>query len=151
MSKYFEDLEPGQHYRHAVTRTVTEVDNLMFTVLSHNDQPLHLDEEFGKKTMFGSRVCNSLFTLAFVNGATVSDLTLGTTLGNLGYEEVRFPKPVRIGDTLRSESKILSKRESKKYPEAGIVMFEHVGFNQRDEIVVTAKRAGLMMKRPRET
>ena len=141
MSKYYEDLEPGQHYKHAVTRTVTEVDNLMFTVLSHNDQPLHLDEEFGKKTMYGSRICNSLFTLAFVNGATVSDLTLGTTLGNLGYEEVRFP--------LRSESKILSKRESKKYPDAGIVMFEHVGFNQHDKIVVTAKRTGLMMKRPK--
>ena len=104
MSKYYDDLEPGQLYKHAVTRTVTEVDNLMFTVLSHNDQPLHLDEEFGKKTMYGSRICNSLFTLAFVNGATVSDLTLGTTLGNLGYEDVRFPNPVRIGDTLRSET-----------------------------------------------
>ncbi len=148
MSKYFEELEPGQHYVHAVTRTVTEVDNLMFTVLSHNDQPLHLDEEFGKTTMYGGRVCNSLFTMAFVNGATVSDLTLGTTLGNLGYEEVRFPNPVRIGDTLRSESKILSKRESKKYPHAGIVIFEHIGYNQRNEIVVIMKRAGLMMKRP---
>ena len=150
MSKYFEELEPGQHYTHAVTRTVTEVDNLMFTVLSHNDQPLHLDEEFGKTTMYGGRVCNSLFTMAFVNGATVSDLTLGTTLGNLGYEEVRFPNPVRIGDTLRSESKIISKRESKKYPNAGIVIFEHIGYNQRNEIVVTMKRAGLMMKRPEQ-
>lgn len=147
MSKYYDDLEPGQNYKHAVTRTVTEVDNLMFTVLSHNDQPLHLDEEFGKKTMYGTRVCNSLFTLAFVNGATVSDLTLGTTLGNLGYEEIRFPNPVRIGDTLRSETTILSKRESQKYPNAGIVLFEHVGYNQRDEVVVRAKRTGLMLKR----
>lgn len=147
MSRYYDDLEPGQHYKHAVTRTVTEVDNLMFTVLSHNDQPLHLDEEFGKKTMFGSRICNSLFTLAFVNGATVSDLTLGTTLGNLGYEEVRFPAPVRIGDTLRSETTIVSKRESAKHPNAGIVIFEHVGYNQRNEVVVRAKRAGLMLKR----
>ncbi len=150
MSKYFEELEPGQHYKHAVTRTVTEVDNLMFTALSHNDQPLHLDEEFGKTTMYGSRVCNSLFTMAFVNGATVSDLTLGTTLGNLGYEEVRFPNPVRIGDTLRSESKIISKRSSKKYPNAGIVIFEHIGYNQRNDIVVTMKRAGLMMKIPKQ-
>ena len=147
MSRYFEDLEPGQIYKHAVTRTVTEVDNLMFTVLSHNDQPLHLDEEFGKKTMWGSRICNSLFTLAFVNGVTVADLTLGTTLGNLGYEEVRFPNPVRIGDTLRSETTILSRRESAKHPNAGIVMFEHVGYNQRNEVVVRAKRAGLMMKK----
>jgi len=147
VSRYFEDLEPGQIYKHAVTRTVTEVDNLMFTVLSHNDQPLHLDEEFGKKTMWGSRICNSLFTLAFVNGVTVADLTLGTTLGNLGYEEVRFPNPVRIGDTLRSETTILSRRESAKHPNAGIVMFEHVGYNQRNEVVVRAKRAGLMMKK----
>lgn len=148
MSKYYDDLEPGQHYRHAVTRTVTEVDNLLFTALSHNDQPLHLDEEFGKTTMYGGRICNSLFTLAFVTGASVSDLTLGTTLGNLGFEDVRFPSPVRIGDTLRSETTILSKRESSKHPTAGIVMFEHVGYNQRNEVVVRTKRAGLMMKRP---
>jgi acyl dehydratase len=147
MSKYYEDFEPGQLYRHAVTRTVTEVDNLMFTVLSHNDQPLHLDEEFGKKTMWGGRIVNSLFTLALTNGVSVSDLTLGTTLGNLGYEEVRFPAPVRIGDTLRGETTILSKRESQKHPNAGIVMFEHVGYNQKNEVVCRAKRAGLMMKR----
>lgn len=151
MSKYFEDLEPGQVYRHQPHRTVTEVDNLMFTALTHNTQPLHLDEEFGKSTMWGGRICNSLWTLAFINGVTVSDLTLGTTLGNLGYEEIRFPNPVRIGDTLRSETTILSRRESEKYPDAGIVMFEHVGYNQRDEVVVRAKRAGLMMKRPAAT
>ena len=150
MPKYYEELEPGQVYNHAVTRTVTEVDNLMFTCLTHNDQPLHLDEEFSKKTMWGSRIVHSLWTLSFVNGVTVRDLTLGTTLGNLGYEEIRFPNPVRIGDTLRSETRILSKRESKKHPNAGIVIFEHVGFNQREEMVVTAKRAGLMMKKPTE-
>lgn len=148
MSKYFEDLVPGDHYQHQPHRTVTEVDNLLFTALTHNTQPLHLDEEFGKTTMWGGRICNSLWTLAFINGVTVSDLTLGTTLGNLGYEEIRFPNPVRIGDTLRSETTILSRRESEKYPDAGIVMFEHVGYNQRDEVVVRAKRAGLMMKRP---
>jgi acyl dehydratase len=147
MSKYYEDLEPGQVYKHAVTRTVTETDNLMFVCLSHNDQPLHLDEEFGKKTMYGSRIVASLYTLAFVNGCGVRDLTLGTTLGNLGYEDVRFPNPVRIGDTLRSETVILSKRESKKHPNAGVVMFEHVGYNQRNEVVVRAKRAGLQLKR----
>ena len=148
MSKYFEDLNPGDTYQHNPHRTVTEVDNLMFTALTHNTQPLHLDEEFGKTTMWGGRICNSLWTLAFINGVGVSDLTLGTTLGNLGYEEIRFPNPVRIGDTLRSETVILSRRESAKYPDAGIVMFEHVGYNQRNEVVVRAKRAGLMMKRP---
>lgn len=147
MGKYFEELEAGQTYRHVPHRTVTEVDNLMFTCLTHNTQPLHLDEEFGKKTMWGGRIVHSLWTLSFVNGVTVTDLTLGTTLGNLGYEEIRFPNPVRIGDTLRSETTILSKRESEKYPNAGIVMFEHVGYNQRDEVVVRAKRAGLMMKK----
>lgn len=145
--KYFEELEPGQVYRHAVTRTVTETDNLLFTVMTHNDQPLHLDEEFGKKSPYGSRVVNSLFTLALATGVPVGDLTLGTTLGNLGYEEVRFPNPVRIGDTLRIETRILSARESKSNPKAGIVMFEHVGYNQRDEVVVTAKRAALMLKK----
>jgi acyl dehydratase len=148
VGKYFEELEAGQVYKHVLHRTVTEVDNLMFTCLTHNDQPLHLDEEFSKNTMWGGRIVHSLWTLSFVNGVTVSDLTLGTTLGNLGYEEIRFPNPVRIGDTLRSETTILSKRESGKYPDAGIVMFEHVGYNQRDEVVVRAKRAGLMMKRP---
>lgn len=148
MSLYFEELEVGQHYRHAVTRTVTEVDNLLFTVLSHNDQPLHLDEDFGKKTIFGTRVVNSIFTLAFVGGASVSDLTLGTTVGNLGFESVRFPAPVRIGDTLRAETTVISKRESKSHANAGIVLFEHVGYNQRDEIVVTARRAALMLKKP---
>lgn len=148
MSKYYEDLEAGQVYRHALHRTVTDVDNLMFTCLTHNDQPLHLDEEFGKKTMWGGRIVHSLWTLSFVNGVTVSDLTLGTTLGNLGYEEIRFPNPVRIGDTIRSETTIVSKRESAKYPDAGIVMFQHDGYNQREELVVRAMRAGLMMKRP---
>ena len=147
MSRYYEDLIPGEVFRHAVTRTVTELDNLMFTCLTHNDQPLHLDEEFGKKTMYGSRIVASLYTLAFVNGVTVRDLTLGTTLGNLGYEEIRFPNPVRLGDTLRSETTILSRRESAKHPNAGIVMFEHRGYNQREEVVVIAKRAGLMLKR----
>lgn len=147
MSRYYEDLEPGMVFRHSVTRTVTEVDNLMYVALSHNPQPLHIDEEFGKKTMYGSRVVASLWTLAFVNGVSVPELTLGTTLGNLGYEEIRFPNPVRIGDTLRSESEILSRRDSKKYPNAGVVMFLHRGFNQREECVVTARRAGLMLKR----
>ena len=147
MSRYYEELIPGEVFRHAVTRTVTDLDNLMFTCLTHNTQPLHLDEEFGKSTMWGGRIVASLFTLALINGVSVSDLTLGTTLGNLGYEDIRFPNPVRLGDTLRSETTILSRRESEKHPNAGIVMFEHRGYNQREELVVIAKRAGLMLKR----
>lgn len=147
MSRYYEDLEVGQVYKHPVTRTVTEVDNLMYVTLSHNPQPLHIDEEFAKKTMHGTRVVASLWTLAFVNAQAVMPLTLGTTLGSLGYEEIRFPHPVKIGDTLRSETHVLSKRESAKYPNAGIVLFEHVGYNQRDEVVCRAKQVSLQIKK----
>lgn len=145
--KYFEELNIGDIYRHAITRTVTETDNLLFTTLTHNTQPLHLDEEFSKSTMHGGRIVNSLFTLSFVVGVSVSEMTLGTTLGNLGFEETVFPAPVRIGDTLRGETEVINKRESKKYPNAGIVWFEHRGYNQRDELVVRSRRVGLMLKK----
>lgn len=144
---YYEEFEVGAVFKHAVTRTVTEMDNLMFTTLTHNTQPLHLDVEFCKNTPFGTRIVNSVFTLGLIVGLPVTDLSLGTTLGNLGFEDVRFPSPVRIGDTLRSESRILAKRESTKWPNAGIVHFEHVGYNQRNEVVATIRRAGLMLKR----
>ncbi len=144
---YYEEFEVGAVFKHAVTRTVTEMDNLMFTTLTHNTQPLHLDVEFCKNTPFGTRIVNSVFTLGLIVGLPVTDLSLGTTLGNLGFEDARFPSPVRIGDTLRSESRILSKRESAKWPNAGIVHFEHVGYNQRNEAVATIRRAGLMLKR----
>ncbi|MGE0797541.1 MAG: MaoC family dehydratase [Lautropia sp.] len=145
---YYEDFVIDQVFKHPVTRTVTETDNLLFTALTHNTQPLHLDDEFSKNTPFGTRLVNSVFTLGLVVGLPVTELSLGTTLGNLGFEDVRFPAPVRIGDTLRSETRILSKRESAKWPGAGIVRFEHNGYNQRNELVATIKRAGLMMKRP---
>jgi len=144
---WYEEFQPGMVFRHAITRTVTEVDNLLFTVLGHNDQPLHLDHEFAKKSIHGSVAVNSLWTLNFIGGISVRDTTLGTTMGNLGYEEIRFPNPVRIGDTLRGETHIISKRESKKHPGAGVVMFKHFGYNQRDEIVVSAVRAGMMLKK----
>ncbi|MES2535647.1 MAG: MaoC family dehydratase [Pseudomonadota bacterium] len=144
---YYEELEVGAVFKHAVTRTVTEMDNLLFTTLTHNTQPLHLDVEFCKDTPFGTRIVNSVFTLGLIVGLPVTELSLGTTLGNLGFEDVRFPNPVRIGDTLRSESRILSKRESAKWPNAGIVHFEHIGYNQRNEVVATIRRAGLMLKR----
>jgi acyl dehydratase len=146
--RYFEELEEGAVFRHAVTRTIGEMDNTLFTCLTMNPQPLHLDEEFAKTTPYGTRVVNSMFTLALVMGVAVSDLTLGTTLGNLGLEKVVFPNPVRHGDTIRSETRILRKRLSASNPKAGIVWFEHSGYNQRDELVARAERAGLMMRTP---
>lgn len=144
--KYFEELIVGEVYEHSTTRTVTETDNLLFTTLTHNTQPLHLDEEFAKNTIFGERVVNSLFTLSFVVGISVSDLTLGTTQGNLGFDEIVFPAPVKIGDTLHGVTEIVNKRESKSRDNAGIVWFEHRGYNQLEELVVKVKRVGLMLK-----
>jgi len=145
--KYFEEFEPGAIVQHAMTRTVTETDNLLFTALTMNPQPLHLDEEFGKNSMYGQRIVNSVFTLGLVAGIHVADLTLGTTLGNLGFKDVKFPKPVFIGDTLRVESEVLDTRVSNSRPNAGIVELEHRALNQRDEVVCILRRAALMLRR----
>ncbi len=135
-------------FNHTLTRTVTEMDNILFCAMTHNPQPLHLDEEFSKGTMYGQRLVNSMFTLGLVIGVTVGDTTLGTTLGNLGLTDVRFVNPVFHGDTIRAVTKITDKRESKSRPTTGIVTYEHYGFNQRDEEVAFCLRTGLMMKRP---
>lgn len=148
---FFEDFEVGMVVRHATTRTVTETDNLLFTTLTMNPQPLHLDEEFASRSIYGTRIVNSVFTLGLVAGVHVADLTLGTTLGNLGFEEVKFPKPVLIGDTLRVESEVLATRESKSRPSSGIVTLEHRAYNQRDELVCSMKRAALMQRRSEVT
>ncbi len=145
---YFEEFEVGMEFNHPLTRTVTEMDNILFCAMTHNPQPLHLDEEFSKGTMYGQRLVNSMFTLGLVIGVTVGDTTLGTTLGNLGLTDVRFVNPVFHGDTIRAMTKITDKRESKSRPTTGIVTFEHYGFNQRDEEVAFCLRTGLMMKRP---
>ena len=142
---YFEEFEVGQVFEHQVGRTVTEMDNTLFSALTMNPQPLHLDAAFSEKTEFGQRLVNSLFTLGLVIGMTVGDTTLGTTIGNLGMTEVRFPKPVFHGDTIYARTTILSKRESKSRPNQGIVEFEHVGTNQRGEEVAYCKRTGLML------
>ncbi len=144
---FYEDFEVGKVIRHDATRTVTETDNLLITSLTMNAQPLHLDEEFGRASMFGSRIVNSIFTLGLVTGIPVAETTLGTTLGNLGFEEVTFPNPVRIGDTLRVETEVLDKRESKSRPETGIVRLEHRGLNQKGELVCRCRRAALMRRR----
>ena len=146
--KYYEDLEPGRVYRHAITRTVSETDNLLFSAFTYNPAWLHLDEEYSKSTIYGTRNVNSLFTLSLVCGVGVSDLTLGTTLGNLGFSEVKFTKPVLFGDTIHVETEIISRRESKSRPDAGLVEFEIRGYNQRDELVVSLRRTGLMAKCP---
>ena len=145
---YFEEFEVGMEFNHPLTRTVTEMDNILFCAMTHNPQPLHLDEEFSKGTMYGQRLVNSMFTLGLVIGVTVGDTTLGTTLGNLGLTDVRFINPVFHGDTIRAVTKITDKRESKSRPTTGIVTIEHYGFNQRDEELAICLRTGLMMKRP---
>ena len=146
--KYFEELAPGDVFRHQPGRTITEADNLFFSTMTMNPQPLHLDAEFAKGTEFGQRLVNSLFTLGVAIGLSVGDTTLGTTVGNLGFEEVRFPKPVFIGDTLYSETEVISTRESKSRPEWGIVIFEHRATNQRGEVVMTCRRAAMMNRKP---
>jgi acyl dehydratase len=144
---YFEEFEPGEVIEHSTRRTVTETDNVLFCALTLNLAPLHLDAEYSKGTIYGQRLVNSLFILGLVTGITVPDMTQGTTLGNLGFEEVKFPKPVFHGDTIRVRTEIVSKRESKSRNDSGIVSFRHYGINQRDEVVCDCRRAGLMLKR----
>jgi acyl dehydratase len=145
---YYEDFEIGQVFEHPIRRTVSEMDNTLFSALTHNPQPLHLDAEFAASTEFGQRLVNSLFTLGLMIGVSVGDTTLGTTIANLGMSDVRFPKPVFHGDTLHTITTVAEKRPSNSRPDAGIVTFEHRCFNQRDEEVAFCKRAGLMKKRP---
>lgn len=148
---YFDEAEINQKIAHGLTRTVTETDNLLFSTLTHNPQPLHLDEEYAKKTEFGQRVFNSMFTVAFACGVSVEDTTMGTLVVNLGFGEMKFPKPVFINDTLSVKTIIKDKRESKSRPNAGILTFEHQVWNQRDEMVCTVIRIALMKKRSAET
>jgi len=147
---YFEEFSVGQVFRHAIRRTVTEADNVFFTTLTMNPAAIHLDEEYCKAhTEFGTRIVNSAFTLGLVVGISVGDTTLGTTVGNLGWDEVRFPRPVFHGDTIRVESEVVEVRASKSRPDNGIVTFGHRGYNQRNEIVMTCKRSALMMRMPK--
>ena len=145
---YYEEFEIGQVFEHALTRTVTEMDNILFCAMTHNPQPLHLDAEFAKETEFGQRLVNSLFTLGLMIGVSVGDTTLGTTIANLGMTDVKFPKPVFHGDTLRSVTTVREKRESKSRPDAGIVVFEHRSINQRGEEVAFCVRSAFMKKKP---
>ncbi|MCV2449441.1 MULTISPECIES: MaoC family dehydratase [unclassified Paracoccus (in: a-proteobacteria)] len=146
--KYYEELEAGHVIRHDVRRTVTDWDNMQFSTMTMNPAAIHIDHEYCKTTEFGKPLVNSVFTLGLVVGLSVGDTTLGTTVGNLGWEEVKFPRPVFAGDTIRAETEVIAKRESKSRPTQGIVTFLHRGLNQRDEVVCECRRLALMMKRP---
>ena len=145
---YFEQFEVGQIFRHDIRRTVTETDNVLFSTMTHNPAAIHLDAEYAKTTEFGKPLMNSVFTLGLMVGISVGDTTLGTTVGNLGWDEVRFPRPVFAGDTLHVESTVLEKRDSKSRPANGVVVFQHTAWNQRNEVVAVCKRVALMHKVP---
>jgi acyl dehydratase len=145
--KYFEDLHVGQRFVHAATRTVTEADNVLFSGLTMNTQPLHMDEEFAKQTAFGRRIVNGIFTFGLTVGITVSELTAGTIVANLGYERVNHPTPVFAGDTLRVESEVLEMRPSTSKPDRGLVRLRHVAYKQTGEVAVEVERTVMFLKR----
>ncbi|MBX5132793.1 MaoC family dehydratase [Rhizobium lentis] len=146
--RYFDEWTVGNRIAHEIRRTVTETDNLLFTTLSHNPQPLHLDADYAAATEFGRIVVNGTFTFALTVGLSVGDTTLGTLVANLGYDKVTMPKPVFIGDTLRVETEVTEVRRSNSRPDAGIVTFRHVTLNQRDEIVCQCLRTAMLKVKP---
>lgn len=149
--RWFEQFHVGEVIEHAVTRTVTETDNVLFSCLTMNPQPMHLDAEFSAGMEFGKPLMNSMFTVGLVVGIAVPELTLGTTIANLGMQDVEFPKPVYAGDTVWVETEVLDTRGSRSRPEAGVVTFEHRGYNQRDELVCRCRRTAFMRRDPART
>ena len=145
--RFFDEWQVGDKVAHAITRTVTETDNVLITTLTHNPQPLHLDYEAAAKTEFGKPLVNSCFTFSLMIGVSVGDTTLGTLVANLGYDALKFPNPVFAGDTLRSETECTAVRESKSRPNAGIVTWAHRSFNQRGELVCECTRTALLLKK----
>lgn len=146
---YFEEFQLGQKFTHPIRRTITEADNVFFTALTHNPAPLHLDEEYCREhSEFGTRVVNSAFTLGLMVGISVGETTLGTTVANLGWDEVRFPRPLFHGDTLSVETEVLELRASRSRPDNGIVVFAHRAYNQKKELVASCKRSALMLRKP---
>lgn len=146
---WFEEFVVGQRIAHPIRRTIIEADNVWFSALTHNPAALHLDEEYCREhSEFGTRVVNSLFTLGLMIGISVNDTTLGTTVANLGMDEVRFPAPLFHGDTVRVESEVLETRASKSRPNQGVVSFAHHAFNQKAVLVAHCRRTALMRRRP---
>ena len=146
--RWFDDWHVGDRIAHEIRRTVTETDNLLFSTMTHNPQPLHIDLEAAKASEFGRILVNGTFTFALMIGLSVADTTLGTLVANLGYDQVVMPKPVFIGDTIRVETEVTGVRESRSRPNAGIVTFQHRAINQRDEVVCQCVRSALIQRKP---
>ena len=146
--KFFDQWQVGETVRHEIRRTVTETDNLLFSTMTHNPQPLHLDAEAAKASEFGRILVNGTFTFALMVGLSVGDTTLGTLVANLGYDKLVHPNPVFIGDTMRAETEVTDLKDSKSRPNAGIVTFTHRLINQRDQIVCQCLRSALLFRKP---
>lgn len=146
--QFYEDLQPGMVIRHELSRTISEAEHMLFCAITMNQQPLHIDEHFAAQTEHGQRLVNGLFTMSLVVGISVADTTQGTIVANLGYESVKHPAPVFHGDTIYAETTVVSKRDSRSRPDAGIVTLAHVGRNQRGVVVVEVTRTALFRKRP---
>jgi acyl dehydratase len=145
---YFEQFEIGQSFKHEIRRTVTDMDNMLFSSLTYNPAAIHIDHDYASRTEFGKPLMNSIFTLGLVIGLSIQDTTLGTTIANLGMTETTFPKPVFAGDTIHAQTTVIELRDSKSRPTQGIVTFEHLGFNQRGDIICRTLRGALMMRTP---
>jgi itaconyl-CoA hydratase len=148
MGKYFEDLSVGMVIKHELGRTITEADNVLFNSITMNTQPLHLNEDFAAKTEFGRRLVNGILTMGMVVGITVQELTAGTIIANLGYENVIHPHPLFHGDTLYVETEVTGKRESQSRPDRGVITLKHIGRNQDGVVVIEVTRSALFLKRP---
>jgi acyl dehydratase len=146
--RFYDEWQVGDRIEHPIRRTVTETDNLLFSTLTHNPQPLHIDAEAARASEFGRILVNGTFTFSLMVGLTVAETTLGTLLANLGYDKLVMPKPVFLGDTLRVETEVVELRPSKSRPGAGIVTFEHRTLNQRDEVVCSCLRMALLKGKP---
>ena len=146
--KFFDQWDVGQRIEHPIRRTVTEADNLFFTVMTHNPQPLHLDVEAARQSEFGQILVNGTYTFSLMVGLSVGETTLGTLVANLGYDKLVMPKPVFLGDTLHATSEVIGLKESRSRPDAGIVTFLHEAINQRGEVVCRCERAALLKKAP---
>ncbi|MBC2651658.1 MaoC family dehydratase [Novosphingobium flavum] len=145
--KYFDQWQVGDRIDHPIRRTVTETDNLLFSTMTHNPQPLHIDAEAARASEFGQILVNGTFTFALMVGLTVGETTLGTLVANLGYDQLVMPKPVFLGDTLRATTEVVALKESRSRPNAGIVTFRHEALNQRDEVVCRCLRMALLTRR----
>jgi acyl dehydratase len=146
--RWFDEWQVGERIAHEIRRTVTETDNLLFSTMTHNAQPLHIDLEAAKASEFGRILVNGTFTFALMIGLSVADTTVGTLVANLGYDQLKFPHPVFVGDTLRSETECIGVRESKSRPNTGIVTWAHRSFNQKGELVCECTRSALLLKKP---